>query len=381
MRKFMKITNIKQFKPNREFKREDLHTLGEFLVGAHFDEEEVLDGQGLYVIPGLVDIHLHAAYGADFMDGDEKSWHKIARFEAEHGITSLCPTTMTMTEDEILKACSIMNSYKPSDNEAFLHGLYLEGPFISPNKTGAQNSEFIKKPNLEFVNKAIEASNNQVKFLGIAPELDGAIELISALRNKVICSIAHTACSYETAMKAIAAGVNHLTHLFNAMPPFLHRAPGPIGAAVETESCFCELISDGVHVHPSAVKAAFKLFGKDKIVLISDSMMATGLDTDKSYTLGGQEVFVSGKKATLKDGTIAGSVSTLFDCLKTAITQIGIPIEEAVACATYTPALCAGISDKVGSLNSGCYANLLFIDKNLELQGVMLRGKMLWQNF
>ena len=240
----------------------------------------------------------------------------------------------------------------------------MEGPFIDAKKKGAHAEEYIIKPDVDFFLNCNESCGDLIRLVTIAPNMDGAIEFIRRLSDKSIISLGHTSADYVTSRKAIEAGAHHVTHLYNAMLPMEHRAPGLIGAAAEEEHVMAELICDGIHVHESMVRAAFKLFS-DRIVLISDSNRATGLK-DGTYELGGQEVTGAGKIATLQDGTIAGSVANLFDCMLTAI-SFGIPPETAIAAATMNPAKSIGIYDTVGSLTVGKKADVLIVNQEYEL--------------
>ena len=220
-----------------------------------------------------------------------------------------------------------------------------------------------------------EAAGGLVKLIDLAPEIEGAMEFIDQVKDEVHVSIAHTTADYDTATEAIHRGVDHITHLYNAMPPFGHRTPGVIGAARDSE-CFVELICDGVHIHPSCVRATFEMFTDKRIVLISDSMMATGMD-DGQYELGGQPVTVVGNLATLTEGgAIAGSATNLMDCMRTAVKKMNIPLESAVRCATLNPAKSIGIDDKYGSLEEGKYANAVVLDKDLNIVSIIQKGQV-----
>lgn len=223
-------------------------------------------------------------------------------------------------------------------------------------------------PDVDFFRRCNQACENRIRLVTLAPNVEGAMEFIRELHNEVSISLGHTGADYETAKEALKAGATHVTHLFNAMMPLGHRAPGLIGAAAEDENCMAELICDGIHVHGSMVRAAFKLF-PGRIVLISDSMRAAGME-DGTYDLGGQQVTVNGKLATLSDGTIAGSATNLYDCMRTAV-SFGIPMEEAIAAATMNPARSICIYDRVGSLTPGKQADVILADENLELVKVV----------
>lgn len=352
-----------------EFLRQSLYTDGERI--SKQSSGEVLDGMGCFAIPGLIDIHFHGCAGYDFCDGTVEALDAISSYQARHGITAICPASMTLPEEQLTSIFQTAASYE-NPNGAILSGINMEGPFFSYEKRGAQNPKYLKLPDVSMFERLQMASENKIKIACVAPELEGAIDYIHAVSRQTTVSIAHTAADYDTATRAISAGATHITHLFNAMPPFTHRAPGVVGAASES-NCVAELICDGVHVHPSMVRATFKLFGRNRIALISDSMMATGLK-DGSYQLGEQAVTVSGNRATLQDGTIAGSVTNLFDCMKTAI-SFGIPPQDAIFMATVVPAKEIGEFSQMGSLEIGKYANILLVDENWNLRKVILKGK------
>lgn len=372
----MKIINARVCCEDFKFREVPVCTDGPLFSAASADGK-TLDARGFYALPGLVDIHFHGCAGADFMDGTREALAQISRHEAACGVTSICPATMTMPEEAILRACACAAAFRTPPDGAALEGINLEGPFVSPQKAGAQNPEFVIPPSVEFIERVQAAAGGLIKLLAIAPEVPGALDTIRALKGKVLCSIAHTTASYETAAAAIAAGATHLTHLYNAMPPLLHRAPGPVAAGADAPWCEAEIICDGIHIHPAAVRAALRLYGEERLIFISDSIRATGLD-DGSYELGGQQVRVQGRRATLANGTLAGSVSSLFDCLKTAIMTMDIPPETALRCASLNPARALGAEERIGSISPGKRADLLLTSEDLELKAVMLRGRWLF---
>lgn len=343
-------------------------------------KHEVVDVQGMYVFPGLVDLHFHGAVGHDFMEGTEEALDAIARYEAKSGVLAICPATMTMPESAIIKACENGKNYNIKEDGADFVGINMEGPFVSCNKLGAQNPDYVHKPDVDFFRRCNKASGNKIKLMAIAPEEPNAMETIAALKDEVTSSIAHTCATYDTAVMAIANGATHITHLYNAMPGLAHRDPGPIAAGSDSPICDAEIICDGIHIHPAAVRAAFRLYGASRMILISDSMMATGL-SDGTYELGGQEVFVKDRKATLASGTIAGSATNLYDCMKTAVRKMGIPLTDAVRCATYNPARSIGILKDYGSIEPNKMASLVIADKDLNIKGIILRGKWLIKEF
>ena len=226
----------------------------------------------------------------------------------------------------------------------------------------------------EYFSQLQKAANGLIKLVDIAPEEPGAMEFIDRAKGEVVISLAHTASDYDTAREAIEHGASHATHLYNAMPPLNHREPGVIGAVRDSEKCHPELICDGVHIHPSVIRATFAMFGADRMILISDSMRATGLE-DGEYTLGGQPVTVRGNLATLHDGTIAGSATNLMDCMRFVVKTVGIPLETAVMCATENPAKEIGIFNEVGSISVGKRADFVLLDQKLNIAAVYIDGK------
>jgi N-acetylglucosamine-6-phosphate deacetylase len=369
----MIIKNALVYKENAEFIKEDIFIRDDMIVEFHQGNDQEIDASGLYAIPGLTDIHFHGCAGYDFCDGTREAIERMAIYQASNGITTMCPTSMTLQEEELEKLYRNAWQYK-SNVGAILCGIHMEGPFISSTKKGAQNEKYISKPNVELFRKLQKIAGNLIRIVTIAPEEEDAMEFIMQLKDEVVISIAHTVADYDTTLEAFRRGAKQITHLYNAMPPFTHRAPGVIGAAFDTKDIYAELITDGVHIHPSAVRAAFLLFGEDRIILISDSMMATGM-ADGEYTLGGQTVKVLGNKAVLSDGTIAGSVTNLMDCLKNCVLNMGISLEQAVKCAAVNPAKAIGIYDLYGSISHGKIANIVLLDEELNIRHIILRGK------
>lgn len=321
-------------------------------------DENGIDLKGNRVFPGLIDIHTHGCGGYDTMDGEIE---KMAPIYADFGTTSWLPTTMT-AEFNLLK--NISNKAFSKSHGANILGFHFEGPYISEKYKGAQNPEFIRKASFEEFSQF-----KNVRMVTIAPETDGGIEFIK--NCNCVVSLGHTDADYDKTIEAIEAGAKCLTHTFNAMPPIHHREPGVIGAAVE-KNIYAQVICDGVHIHKGAIKILYRLFGADRMVLISDSMRATGFPNGE-YDLGGLNVFVKGNEARLSDGTLAGSVSTLFDCVKCAI-KFGIPESDAVKMATENPAELLGINK--GKIEVGYDADFITVDADFELQNVIISGEM-----
>lgn len=433
------------------------------------DEELIIDATGMYVIPGLTDIHFHGCMGHDFCDGTPEALCAITEYELSQGITTICPTSMTYDEEklttifknvyEYIKSCqnknmhdvcsiSDISAYNPSDinnsvaniihcssfyqhtinSGAEIVGINMEGPFLSYEKRGAQNPKYLCNPDIEMFNRLQKVSGNMIKLVDIAPELDGAMEFIRLLsgdRSNTDCSIlicsdihhsdinhsninhsntdcsgpnyggsncnnnlekkasmpgihisiAHTAADYDTAMKAFENGADHVTHLFNGMNSFHHRQPGVLGAASDYENCYVELIGDGIHSDASVVRMTLKIFGEDRLVLISDSMEACGMP-DGEYKLGGQKVIVKDGHALLEDGTIAGSSTNLMECVRKLVKDMNIPLGTAVKFASVNPAKSIGIYDRFGSIDTGKIADIVILDHDLRIVHIIKNGKL-----
>lgn len=355
---------------------------GRFCSVLATDDQPAIDLDGAYVIPGLIDIHNHGNSGHDFSDGDAEGLATIARYLAKNGITSFAPASVTLPEEQLKAAYEVGAAFSKEAPKgcSVLRGIHMEGPFFSEKKKGAQNGAYLQTPDAAVFTRLNQAANGLIKIADIAPELPGSEETIRQISKVCAVSIAHTDANYEQAKAAIAAGATHVTHLFNAMPSFLHRAPGVIGAAAESPWVSAELICDGMHVHESAVRAAVALFGAERICLISDALSCCGMP-DGEYMLGGQRIFLKGTVARLVDApeTLAGSASNLFGIFRTAL-SFGIPAEAAVRMASYNPARAIGAEHEVGSINNGMRADFLVLNGDFSLRQVYLGGDALEQN-
>lgn len=335
--------------------------------------EEGRDLHGSYVLPGLVDIHIHGAMGADFSDANPEELKRMAAYLAQNGVTSFAPTSMTMPYETLRAAfqtASKLNENHPQDC-ARVAGIHMEGPFLSEKKKGAQNSAYLRLPDFDTFRDLYEESHSLLRIVDIAPELEGAVDFVRKASGFCTVSIAHTDADYEETRTVLEAGAKHLTHLFNAMPPIHHRKPGVIAAASEDERVIAELICDGFHVHSAAVRMAFKLF-PGRICLISDALRCCGMP-DGVFDLGGQQVFLNGGVARLADGTIAGAASNLFQDLRNTL-DFGIPAEEAIRAATLTPAREIGRDDEIGSIEEGKLADFIICDEGWNLREVYIGG-------
>ncbi len=380
----MVIKNVKRYTEENKFVDGEIYIKEDLFSSKEEREQEieVIDGEGCYAIPGLIDLHFHGCMGYDVCDGTKEAIEEIAKYEASVGVTAICPATMTLPVEELNDILTIAAEYKKEQenekkvNEADLIGINMEGPFISPAKKGAQDARNILPCDEEIAKGFLKASSGLVKFIGVAPEESSfTTEFIKEMKKEVTISLAHTNADFDDADEAFKAGAKHAIHLYNAMTGFTHRDPGVVGAVCENKHVTAELICDGIHIHPAAVRITFSMLGNDRIILISDSMRATGM-TDGIYTLGGLDVKVEGNKATLvSDGAIAGSVTNLMECMKTAVQKMEIPLEVAIACATKNPAKCLGVYDKYGSITAGKKANLVLLDKELNVRAVIKDGK------
>ena len=337
------------------------------------------DLDGALVIPGLVDIHVHGCAGADFSDGDYAGLVRMARYLARRGVTSFAPASMTLPYDALDKAfhaAARLHREGLADG-ARLMGIQMEEPFLSREKRGSQNPAYLRLPDWDRFLRLYDAAEGLLRIVDVAPELPGAVEFTRRASEKCRVSVAHTAAGYDQAAAVFDAGATHLTHLFNAMSGIHHRHPGPIGAASERENVTAELICDGIHVHPSAVRMAFRLF-PGRICLISDALRCCGM-ADGSYSLGGQEILLSGGVARLTGGAIAGSAADLYQCMRRAV-SFGIPREQAVWAATALPARVIGRESETGAIADGRAADFVICGGELEPEAVYLGGKRLEQS-
>ncbi len=366
----MIIKNGLVFNENCVFEKKDIYIENNIIVDSieKVTDKTEIDASGNYVIPGLIDTHIHGATGHDFCDKDAKGLISIAKYLKSNGITAFCPTSMTLKKELLKEIFNTATTDLPKDC-ANIVGIHMEGPFLSKEKKGAQDATFIVTPQVDMFKELNEACNGMIKIITMAPECDGGLEFIKEMSKTVSISLGHTTANYDMAKQAFDLGATRATHLFNAMPAFNHRDPSVVGAALDSENAFVELISDGIHIHPSMVRATFKMFTDDKVILISDAMMATGMENG-SYELGGQKVTMKDKKATLADGTIAGSATNLFDCMRKAV-SFGIPLESAIKACTKNPAVSINVFDKMGSISVGKLANLVILDKDLNIKNVI----------
>ena len=386
----MIIKNIRVYGTDEQFHEGSVCISGERFVSgeaAKDSADQILDGKGCYAIPGLLDVHFHGCLGLDVCDGTEEAVHTIARYEAESGITAICPATLTLPADELKAILANMADFRDrmergevpdGDRCADIVGINMEGPFISVVKKGAHNADYIIPCDAELAREFYEASGGLLKFIGLAPEDNpDFVGYINKVKEFTGVSLAHTNADYASAKKAFDAGARHAVHLFNAMSAFTHRDPGVVGAVSDSPHVSAEIITDGVHVHPAMVRTAFRFNGADRMIIISDSLRSTGMP-DGDYVLGGQAIIKKGKYCRLAEGgALAGSVSNQFECMVNAVKEMEIPLETAVACSTIHPAKAIGVDDLYGTIEEGKYGDLVLLNEDLELMAVVKRGKVI----
>lgn len=373
----MRLTGGLVFDLEQGFAERDLGTDGPLIAAE--GSGETVDADRCYVIPGLIDVHFHGCVGEDFSDADPAGLQRMADYELSQGVTYICPAGMTLPEEQLTAICRTACAHAASAaGGAELAGVNLEGPFLCMAKKGAQNGAFLHDPDAAMLHRLQQAAGGLVKLVTVAPEQPGALEFIrGAQEDGVTVSVGHTTADYDTAAAAFAAGARQATHLFNAMPPFTHRAPGVVGAAFDHPEVRAELICDGIHIHPSVVRAVFQLFGADRVILVSDSLRATGMP-DGRYPFGGQEIEVHGNRATMAGdpNTLAGSVTSLMGCLRQAV-KFGIPLAHAVRAASLNPARAIGIDHRAGSLEVGKEASFVLLEQeSLAIRAVVFRGEL-----
>ena len=337
--------------------------------------ENVIDAEGGYICPGLIDLHIHGYLGCDVCDGEEESIRKIAGGIVANGVTGFLPTTMTVDMSVIRRSLEVCRSLKEESKSwagSAILGVHAEGPFISESKKGAQNPAYILKPDAKFVKEYADI----IKIISLAPETD--TEDFAAIREMcrdtdVVVSMGHTSADYETAVKSTAAGVKHVTHLFNAMTPLSHRAPGVVTAALSTDVS-CELIVDTFHVKSCFYNIIYKLKGR-KLCFITDCLPAGGLPFGE-YTLGGAKIIYRDIVCRLEDGTVAGSVLPLNRGVWNVYTNSDIPLNECVNGASLNPATAIGLEKTKGSLEVGKDADIFIADKEFNVKKTIIGGEI-----
>lgn len=338
--------------------------------------EETIDAEGKYVSPGLIDVHIHGSGGKDTMDGELSDLKIISEIIAKNGVTAFLPTTMTMKKEKIYKAIeNIRLAMAENIGGAKILGVHMEGPFVSEKYKGAQKKDHILKPDFKFIEKYIDV----IKIITMAPEEDFQFDFIKKVKNNsdIVLSMGHTNSDYETAMEAVRSGISHATHTFNAMTPLHHRNPGVVGAVLKSNVSF-EIIADTIHLHPAIYEILLKAKGKDKMILVTDSMRAGGMK-DGDWELGGQKVIVADNSARLEDGTLAGSILTLNKAVLNILKYTSLEIYEAVALASLNSAKLLNIDNKKGSIKIGKDADLIIFDKDLKVNLSISEGNVIYR--
>ena len=374
----MQITGGWVYDPEEGFAERTVCTDGEKIARSSGDAQN-LDASGCYVLPLLIDLHIHGYAGADVGSAEPAELERMARALLMQGVGAFCPTTMTLPEARLVAVCRCTAAYckeqHPGAQAACVH---LEGPFLARERRGSHDEALLQNPDPELLRRLQKAGEGVVRLMTLAPELPGALPLIQmAVKQGVRVSLGHTQADYDTAQAALRGGAAQCTHLLNAMTPFGHRAPGVMGAAFDVPDTMVELICDGIHVHPAMVRAIFRLFGPERVLLVSDALPAAGMP-EGTYRLGSQEITVRHGRAVLsgKPETLAGSVCSLMECLRRAV-SFGIPLADAVRAASWNPACALGLETRMGSLRPGQEAGAVLLEREtLEIRAVVARGCM-----
>lgn len=336
------------------------------------------DLSGCTVLPGFVDVHIHGCVGADACDADREGLNKISAHLAKRGVTSFCPTTMTLPKDELKHILAVVKNFMDSSAPgAAARGVNLEGPYIALSKKGAQKGDYVRHPDFAEFKELFDSCGGIIKLVDIAPEQECGDDFIRNAKELCTVSIAHTDADYDQAARAFRLGITHATHLYNAMSGVSHRAPGVVGAVLDDENVKAELICDGFHIHPAVLRTTFRALGQDRSVIVSDSMRAAGLP-DGEYELGGQPVFVKNGQARLADGTIAGSTTDMLQEVKNLLSW-GVPFEQVIRSATINPAREIHEDHRIGSIEEGKLADLAVLDQDWNPVLVLAGGKVVYE--
>lgn len=339
--------------------------------------EDVIDVSGLRILPGLIDIHTHGAAGVDVNHATGEDLEKMARFLSTHGVTGFLMSILTDTEEVMMRAIDAYHDWRALPHRgAVLHGIHLEGPFLSAEYKGAMPPYLLQVPDIGLIRRCQERAQGAIRYITIAPELPGAIEMIPALKELGICvALGHSAADYETTCRAIAAGASAATHTGNAMRLLHQREPAIFGAVLEAEDVFCEMICDGLHLHPATVRLIMKMKGPHRVIAISDSILATGLG-DGTYMLGVNEVVVRNGDATLREGGgRAGSTLTLDTALRNLMRFGGWPVEDLVMALTENPARLLHLMTGYGTIEPGKKADLTVLDDEGYVRMTIVNGE------
>jgi N-acetylglucosamine-6-phosphate deacetylase len=344
------------------------------------NDVSLIDYKDNFISPGLIDLHLHGALGKDVMDGEVKSLEQIASHQARHGVTGFLGTIMSASLDSMLKAVEAVKKAKKLQLSSEILGVHIEGVYSSLRRKGAQDPDFIREMKQEEIQLLIQAFSGLKTIISMAPEVKNNRSFIKPLTEKgAVVSIGHSDATYDEALESFEEGISHATHLFNAMSGYHHREPGVIGAVLDSSRVTAEVIADGLHIFPSALRLALAAKGYDKICLITDSIMAAGLG-DGIYQMGNLEVVLKGYEARLrKSGTLAGSVLTLNKAVKNAFQWTGMALNQAVNLASLNPSRVIGLDHEMGSIQEGKYANLVVLDEEFNVLETYLKGRSVFK--
>lgn len=363
--------------------RADLAVCGQRIeaIGETAPQGTVVDVSDCTLIPGFIDIHIHGCAGADTCDATPEALDAMSASLAEKGVTSFCPTSMTLPEDTLKKVFRNVQNRMGKEPGAYIHGIHMEGPYLSATKKGAQNGAYLLPPDPDGFRRLYDACGGCIRLVDIAPEETGAENFVRQVSPYCTVSMAHTAAGYTEAVQAVGWGIRHATHLYNAMSGLSHRNPGVVGAVLDMArewGIMGELICDGFHIHPAALRIAFAMLGEDNSVVVSDSMRAAAF-RDGEYNLGGLPVTVTDGKALLADGTIAASTTNMYTEFCN-ILSYGIPWRQAVKSTSWNPARAIGVQKETGSLETGKYADIVALDRDNRIRLVMIKGKIIVNN-
>jgi len=339
----------------------------------------VIDANGRAVTPGFIDIHIHGSGGSDVMEASYDSLNNMSIFEARHGTTGFLPTTITASQEDLLTSVKAIEiAMERGTSGAEILGVHLEGPYINIGRKGGQPAEYIRKPDSEELWRLIEASNNNIKIVTLAPEVEGGLELVRrVVQQGIVASIGHSDSTYEEALRAVDAGISHACHTYNAMKGFHHREPGTLGAVLTTDKITAELVADGIHAHPASMKILVKCKGTEGIILVTDAIVGTGMRG--RYKVGGRDIIVTKKSSRFLDGSIAGSVLTMDSAVKNMVELAGVSLRDAIKMATVNPARRIGVYDRKGSLDVGKDADIAIVDERLNVYMTMVRGRVVYE--
>lgn len=343
-------------------------------------DSKIIDASRKLVAPGFIDIHVHGGGGRDIMEASYEAINEVAKYLASHGTTAFLPTTVSTSQNDLLDVVNTVREViEAGTRGAEVLGVNLEGPYISFEKRGAQNRDYLKLPSQNEFKEVFEASNRSVRIITLAPELDGARELMHMLRHLgITISIGHSNATYKETVEAIKHGVTHATHTFNAMRGFHQREPGVVGAVLVHDRLTAELISDNFHVHPAAMKLLIKTKGTDKIVLVTDAIQASGM-ADGEYKLGEQNVFVKDGVCRLESGELAGSTLTMDKAICNTAKSVDLPLRTTIGMATINPAIVIGVDKEKGSLEPGKDADIVIIDEEVNVHMTIVNGNVVYR--